>query len=1007
MGLFAEINHAWVFIDNDLFLWDYTHPHPEIVGFNESDTGIRAVALVPPKPGVFKSSITHILVVATADKITLLGVAATTTPAGAKTIALYQTKMSVSKGASDVSIIAATADGRIFVGGDTDTDVYEITYQSEEHWFESRCAKINHSNPSWSSIVPSLPVPRIDFWSSRAPEHLLDIVVDDSRRLVYTLSNKSTIRTFYLDGPKTLTKVIEKQKNECLRDVAHMITPTSLLTDRMSIVAISPIASQESSKLHLMALTNTGCRLFMSATSSSSYMVSVSSNQAPQSMQVQFVKFPAGNPDQNGAPVNEITDISSFGRRFAPGYFVAFVQKKESPDGDTLFVSSPDTARIKHTKPASALKYYEQGNWIDLGPRSRFLAIGQITKPFAAARQPLGFGNELALQFEEMSSEFAVLTNDGIHVVRRRRFVDIFASVVRQSSGDEGLERDARKFIALYGRVETISAALAVSCGQGSSLRTGTARAIDQTAEDKAKTAFVSFGGAPTVPEVDGTTVTNESVKLSARHDALVVYLGRLVRVLWKARVIAPKVLPTGIVVNSTIPTGQLTIVQENLERLRTFLRVNAGSIQGLSGPPEIQQSSNRHEEIALQAEHQALHALQRLMESISEGISFVLMLFDERVSDIYMRLDDTSRQQLQELTYENLFSQDAGKDLAKLLVKAIVNRNIESGSNVETVADALRRRCGSFCSPDDVVIFKAQEQLQRATEQIGNPSSARTLLNESLRLFERVAANLSFNNLKSAVEQYTDLKYFAGAIELCLIVAKEKDRGNAALAWVKEGKGANDPRKSSWLERKKCYDLIHDVLWRLDEDSRKEPEAIDGRPTLAATKRNEAYNVVNGSEDEVFHFDLYEWYLEQDWTDRILSIDSPHVITFLQHLASEDARHADLLCRFYTNRNRYFDAAKVQLDLVKSDFNIGIGDRITLLGQAKGSANVTTSGVPRQHQQQLDQEVTQLLEVALIQNDLLARLSQDTRISKERLPEIRAVLDGKIQNLSEVCPSF
>jgi hypothetical protein len=34
-----------------------------------------------------------------------------------------------------------------------------------------------------------------------------------------------------------------------------------------------------------------------------------------------------------------------------------------------------------------------------------------------------------------------------------------------------------------------------------------------------------------------------------------------------------------------------------------------------------------------------------------------------------------------------------SGHDIAKELVKGIVNRNIAKGSNVETVADALRRR--------------------------------------------------------------------------------------------------------------------------------------------------------------------------------------------------------------------------------------------------------------------------------------------------------------------------
>ncbi|KAM7203455.1 Non-repetitive/WGA-negative nucleoporin C-terminal domain containing protein [Naviculisporaceae sp. PSN 640] len=1020
LGLFASINYAWASIDSSLFLWDYTHPNPELIGFEEAQHTITAVALVPPKPGVFVSSITHILVVATTSEVILLGLAASPTPAGTKTVSLYQTKMSVHRGSSDVSLIVGTASGRIFLGGDSDTDIYELFYQQEERWFSSRCYKVNHTHPGWTSVVPSLPAPT-SLFGSRQHEHLVKIVVDDTRNLIYSLSSKSTIRTYHMETPEKLTKVIEKDKVSCLRDITHMIdlrqNGSNLLNEKVEIVSLSPISSTEASKLHLMALTNTGCRLFLSATSSASYMVGASNSLAPQSMQVQFVKFPpkdqaartgSGQARDTGYDfTSKALDPSVFGYRFAPGFFFDVVRKNPGTGEDLLFVSAPDTGRIKITSPASALKFYEQGNWIDFPTSCVVLDIGMTTAPFKAGTQPLGFGNELAVQFDQAPGEFAVLTNTGVHVVRRRRLVDIFATAIRNAAGDEGVEKEMRKFINQYGRVESVSAALAVACGQGSELRTGTSRAVDQTTEDRARNAFVDFGGQPTVAETDGNTITAESVRLSSRHDALALYLTRLIRMLWKAKVVSIKMDKTsgGLAVTSTISSAKLMSVQENIERLRNFLEANKSIIQGLSGPSD--RLSSRQEEIALQKEHQALHSLRKLMASISEGISFVQMLFDERVSDIFTRLDSRAQEALRNLTYESLFSQEPGKDLAKILVKAIVNRNIASGSNVETVADALRRRCGSFCSPDDVVIFKAQEQLQRASEHAHAPNVLRTLLAESLRLFEQVAGSLTMANLQGAVEQYIELKYYAGAIQLCLTVAREKDRGNTALSWVNDGKPANDQRQKAFDARKACYALIHEVLDRLEASFGTEPEMVDGRPTLAATKRMEAYNVVNDSDDEVFHFDLYDWYIEKNWTERILTVDSPHVITYLKRLAATDARHADLLCRFYTHRSRFFEAAQVQADLAKSDFDIGIKERITLLSRAKGNASVATTGVSRQEQQLLNHEVTELLEVAHIQDDILERLKVDSRIPDEKMAQIEQDLDGPIQGLTELFNNY
>jgi nuclear pore complex protein Nup155 len=917
---------------------------------------------------------------------------------------------------SRVNIIAGTDTGRIFFGGYDDADVHELLYQQEEKWFTSRCYQVNHSVASWSALLPA----PADFLGTRkSMERLQDIVVDDTRNLVYTLSDKSTIRTYHMDGPQQLTKVVEKGKMQSLRDTSFMTqTPSPLLTDQMRIVSICPISANESSRVYLMAVTSTGCRLFLSATNASSYMLGSSSKvTAPQNMQVQFIKFP---PPENsrgqrladgGQAAEASTDLRSRlleitirGQRFAPGFFVDVVRKDGRPDADLLFFSAPDAGKIKHASPLSALKLFEQANWVDDGTSERVLDVTLASAPFAASDRPLGFGNELAVQFDRPPTDIAILTNTGIKVIRRRRFVDIFAAVIRSAAGEEGLEKEMRRFTTLYGRVESVSAALAVACGQGVDQGVGGRGVVDQATQDRARQAFIDYGGKPTVSESEAAQITTSSVRLSARHDALALYLGRLIRQVWNSPVAMLRIEPNGgLVIRPRVPVTKLASIQENIEQLRRFLQANRGTIQGLSGPSDLQRMASRQEEVALQAEHQALFALQKLMESVSEGISFVQMLFEERVADVYARLDEDSRTGFRELKFQSLFTQPAGKNLAKVLVKAIVNRNIESGANVETVADALRRRCGSFCSPNDVVIFKAQEQLQRATEQIGNPVVLRTLLNESLRLFERVASSLTFVNLQGAVDQFVDLRYFAGAIQLCLVVAREKDRGNTSLSWINDGRPENDPRAQTFRERKSCYDLVHDVLRKLDQVTTAEPELIDGRPTLAATKRVEAYNVVNDSDDEVFHVDLYEWYIEQGWTDRILAVESPHAITFLQRLASQDARHAELLCRFYTHRSRFFEAARVQADLARSSFAIGIKDRITLLSRAKGNASVSTSGVSRQDQQLLNHEVAELLEVAHIQDDLLERLRADVRIPAERKVEVEHDLDGQILDLSDV----
>ncbi|KAI0478394.1 Non-repetitive/WGA-negative nucleoporin C-terminal-domain-containing protein [Xylariaceae sp. FL0804] len=1012
MGLFAELNHAWVTIDNCLYLWDYTHPNPELIGYEDSPQSITAVKLVAPKVGVFNDVINHILVVATTSEMFLLGVSVKATNAGTRTVELYGTKMSIPLRSNEARVIVGSADGRIFFAGQSDSEISELYYQQQENWFSSRICKLTHpAYPSWSAMLPNP-------WK-KSDEYIVDIVVDDSRNLLYSLSNMSTVRTYHIEAPNKLHRVIEKTKAGFLSDIAHALSVVSpLLNERMDIVSISPISAIEDNKIHLMALTNTGCRLFMSATSTSRYM-GTSSSEPPKSMQLQSIKFPPpplGQPRSRasyngpGEQVNvqsRALETSRRGIRFPPGYFLDFVSKADQPHSDVLFMSAPDSGRIKNSSQHQAPRFYEHASWIEIGSRAE--DIGLITKPFAAAKTPLGFGNELAVQFDDPTgSEVAILTNTGIHVMRRRRLVDIFASAIRKTAGDEGLKAEVNKFQAACGRVETITAALAVACQQGDTSRFGVGRsAADQSTVDRAKQVFINYGGNPTLPEQDGQPATVEMVRPSSRHWAIALYLSRLVRTLWKSNVVAMEAVNGALVVHSAVPASKLESVQACVERLRKFLDDNRAFIQGLSGSSDLRKAASKQEELAFQGEHQAMHAVEVLMRDIMEGISFVRQLFEERVAEIYMRIDDESRTELRELTYERLFSQPAGKELAKVLVKAIVNRNIENGSNVETVADQLRRKCGSFCSADDVVVFKAQEQLKRASEPSLNPNNSRTLLHESLKHFTRVAGSLSQANLESAIQQYVSLRYYAGAIQLCLHVADAKDRGKAALSWINDGRPAGDPRARAFEERKRCYNLAHRVLQDLDVASSREPEMVDGKPTLIATKRAEAYDVVSNSKDEVFHLDLYDWYVQEGWTDRLLGIESPYVITFLRRLAARDVEHADLLCRFYTMRSMYFDAAKVQADLAQSDFSISIKERLTLLSKAKTNASVMTTGISRQEQQLLNHDVTELLDVAHIQDDLLERLNADSRIPAVRLPEIQQALDGKIQALSELFNNY
>ncbi|KAF2141417.1 uncharacterized protein K452DRAFT_309183 [Aplosporella prunicola CBS 121167] len=1037
MGLFAEINHAWVVIDNALYLWDYTHPNPELIGFEDQPNIITAVRLVKPRAKVFIDAITHLLVVATTTDMILIGVAHEKNADGISTVSLYQTRMQASVRGIGVKCIEGSAKtGRIFFGGEVTDDVYELTYQQEEKWFGSKCGTVNHVSRSMVNYVnnqlklsfgTSLLNPVLNLVQSASKENVMQMVVDDSRNLLYTLSNLSTIRVFHMKNMASLDCVITRSFATLRTQIGHMVARSELISSKTAIVAISPISATEAARLNLVAVTNTGCRIFLSATSGGFYSTDIAS--APTSMQVHHVKFPPGNTTlvpQNsvvggyqGMPAidtnSPVLSLTTKSARFAPGYFLYFVQADGA--SEKLFLSAPDAGRISRPyEPAQLPRYAELGQWIPLG--SSMQDIGQVTEAFGATTSPLGFGNELAVQFDKPTSEFAILTNTGVHTIRRRRLVDVLASAIQHGGGDEGLEAEMKHFVRVYGRSEMCATALAVACGQATDVTADyrVARLNDQATLDFARKAFIEYGGKPTYNEnlqLDNNTAQIDNVRPSPRHEGIALYISRVVRSLWKAPVLQEGVTPAGgFTVTPTVDLAKLQGVQRDLTHLQEFLDTNKTFIDGLAGPEALGRVATQQEEIALQGEHRALNSLVKLLVNIIEGISFVLVLFDEGVDEIVVALPDTIRQRVRELTFEGLFCAATGKDLAKELVKAIVNRSIDKGSNVDTVAEALRRRCGSFCSADDVVIFKAQEKLKKASEAGANSDVGRALLNDSLSLFQRVAGSLSMEHLQGAIQQYIGMAFFAGAIRLALKVAQQLDRGNRALAYIRDGSPEIDPRKEAFDARKACYNLVHDIVEAVDASSQTEPEMVDGQLTASAKRRNEAYQEINDSDDEVFQTNLYDWYLERGQSDRLLDIDSPYVISYLQRKSVEEAGHADLLWRYYAHHHSFFEAATVQLQLAKSGFDLTLDKRIQYLSQAKSNASTRFNGLAevhntRQSRQELLREASDLLDLANIQSDILLRMMSEPRLTGERRPQVLKELNGQILPLDDLYNNF
>ncbi len=120
---------------------------------------ITHVALVKPKSGVFIDEITSLLVICTPVTVLLIGVSTHPAPGPNNQtrmdIKLYATDMSIPVDV-EMSAVVGTPDGRIFMCGSQDGNLYELHYQEKEGWFGKRVQLINHSVGGMQSLLPRL-----------------------------------------------------------------------------------------------------------------------------------------------------------------------------------------------------------------------------------------------------------------------------------------------------------------------------------------------------------------------------------------------------------------------------------------------------------------------------------------------------------------------------------------------------------------------------------------------------------------------------------------------------------------------------------------------------------------------------------------------------------------------------------------------------------------------------------------------------------------------------------
>lgn len=277
MGIFHEINRAWITIDNKLFLWNY-YKEDDFYVYEGVDQLIVSVGLARPRPGIFDADVQYLIVISTPVEVLLLQLKIIGHPVYGD-IVLEPTEYNMATDNVPMRSIAGTKDGRIFMAGH-DGSLYEFVYEApsvlHSLGLKRQCRKVELSSAS------SWPIPGFIRSLAGSPDPLVQVLIDHERGLLYTLSDRSALSMYRLQsssgdgksgssgngvtavvGSKDLTPLVRSFVNNPRHQIGRSGVRKTDVSEPLRIVSLNVVRKQESESIHLVAVTHLGVRIFI------------------------------------------------------------------------------------------------------------------------------------------------------------------------------------------------------------------------------------------------------------------------------------------------------------------------------------------------------------------------------------------------------------------------------------------------------------------------------------------------------------------------------------------------------------------------------------------------------------------------------------------------------------------------------------------------------------------------------------------------------------------------
>ncbi|EQC40348.1 hypothetical protein SDRG_02249 [Saprolegnia diclina VS20] len=976
-GLLQELHHAWVSVDNTLFLWDYTAEATRVVVFEGMEQVICAVGIATPLPGVFKAFVKHVLVVATASEMRLLVVL----PDADGGLRLSATKLSISTDDCIVRKIVSTRDGRIFFGG-SDGQLHEFVYDSDEGMlhqlgWKRQCRKESHAQ-SLSQYLPSFF--RTFTNASDAIGKVVDMRIDHERRILYLVQEPAFVSVYDLgtDAGAELALIACKnleteasrfcQRNQ--RNLTSCPEPRLFATTSVSLTALSVVARDESASTHAIAVSATGIRFYLS-TFSPGFLSSAL--KRPSGLDLMHIRLPPPTTVLADAPEYHRTEGLSpallpgkspshvHAAYYRHGVFLAINGGPDEYD-QVLGLTKDLTARHAHDANASLKVLMRESIACDScqgkvsaveefvpqlasPPRPSTTLNGNGKRPHASSAVGVDeapvMRSELVTQIVEPMRHFLVLTNAGLHIFKKVRPIDELFRVLHAT---KDVKKQLSHFVKCFGSAESCAMLFAIACGALASQDTLWTDTIGMKSDDHivamAMQAIFDFGGSPNVssggvPSSNHRFVMTDDVGLSAHHDGLVLFLSRLLRPMWR--------LPS--------ENAPLERVRNVLFRLQQVLETHyRASLQAAgTADPSAANALTRELMAHVQETTPAIVRQDNAMRAEQASIRCLYLFTTRSIQALSLVLLAPTRSL--PLSLPDLVTTSAGFDALKALLSRLTQ-----GQNDAMLVASLQKQCPLFFKDTDAAACHGYQQLEAAAS-CATVQDRTACLDRSLQHFTLAAKSWKTPthvlDLERICASYFTLGYLDGIVAL-------------AFATAPHFATDDDSRRICYGYTIQCVQFFASTTSNTADDvgsvcahAPTEWLPLPAREACLTYLLQKLLSV----QDTYYHSVLYMWLYTNDERQRLIALPGAKhrqsVEAFLK------AKDEDLLVQMYLVQNRYVDAAHVLWTRATSTQDRRpISDRIELISRAKSilaAANDPTATSALQ-------EVTETLHVLTLQ---------------------------------------